>query len=192
MCLCWLLQLLNELSSQLPQRPVAVAQGSILCFLLHLVPTAVTSNNTSTSLGRLQLHWKRKHPIRLGSSSGGSGSGSSKDPPSGERAAAAVGGVGAAGDMAASPGEVVVTGVPLPAVVVQDSWMRVKLVCPSTVTSGLAFPLALQVRGASRGQQAGKVLLLLVVLGTYMRVSWRCHTLLVYVVPCLLRSTRAI
>lgn len=130
------LQLLNKLSDQLAGRPLAVAQGSVHCLLLQLVPMANTSS--PVSMGRLTLRWKRQQPAAVAQSSSSTSTSSSVS--AGPAAAAA-----AELAVGAAPPDEVTTSLELPRVLVQDSLLSAKVVSPHRATAGIAFPFTVQV-----------------------------------------------
>lgn len=120
-----MLQVMNTLGDQLRGKPLPAGRGTVHCLLLQLMPLSTSPVGPPPgSIGHLNLRWKRLQPATADAYSSSNGV------------------VKAA---AAGVAEEVTTQLQLPAVLIQEGLLSVRVVAPDHATAGIAFPYTLQV-----------------------------------------------
>eukprot|EP00775_Hariotina_reticulata_P005239 gene5239-5474_t len=125
-------QVINTLGDQLQGKPLPAGQCSVHCLLLQLMPLTPTPAGTyPSSLGHLNLRWRRRQSAMADANSS----------------------VGDVKPAVAAVSEEVTTQLELPAVVIQEGLLSVRVVAPHHATAGVAFPYTLQLHNMTAQPQ---------------------------------------
>lgn len=129
------LQLMCDLSHQLPPTPVPVSSGSDLQFMLHMMPTRLVQ---SASAGKLLLKWRRA-PLPAASAASDGASRQQQQHQQQQEGGVEEQSVGTLLDLAS--------------VTVQDAILAIKTLSPPQASAGVAFAYLLHVQNSSGDPQ---------------------------------------